>query len=206
MVTADTNGVLLSPINLWHAAATNDTKFSNAVNSVVVISGGSGTNMTNITIYSSASNLVNILIEALIGQTNASLQIKNTNGNTGLVYYPNTGRLGVGTNNPQTTLHVLGNTTVTDFLNPLSDLTGQIGNLSGPRWRAIHAGGVTITNGMVNAANGVTTLNLTASGNVLTTTNAAPTSVTVGITAPDVWFQMKDIQSRLFYIPAYTNH
>lgn len=60
--------------------------------------------------------------------------------------------------------------------------------------------------------NGIIQTNLSVGGVTTSTngiaipTNAAPTSVTVGTTAPDMWFQIKNIAGQTWFVPAYTNH
>lgn len=41
---------------------------------------------------------------------------------------------------------------------------------------------------------------------VMIPTNTAPTSVTVGTTAPDRWLRFADLQGNFWYVPAWTNH
>jgi hypothetical protein len=37
-------------------------------------------------------------------------------------------------------------------------------------------------------------------------TNAAPTAVTIGVTAPDHWFIIKNLSGNQYFVPAWTNH
>lgn len=42
--------------------------------------------------------------------------------------------------------------------------------------------------------------------NIWTSTNVAPTSVTIGVTAPDSWIQIRDLSGNLRWSPVWTNH
>jgi hypothetical protein len=80
---------------------------SNAIASV----DGTGSN----TVFSTAAATdVAVLITPHIGDTNDALRISNTNPAAAPVVAvrPNTGRVGINTNNPQTALHVQGDATV----------------------------------------------------------------------------------------------
>lgn len=63
------------------------------------------------------------------------------------------------------------------------------------------SGTLQVTSGNSNYIGGTTTIT-----NIWTSTNTAPTTVTIGTTAPDRWIQIRDLSGNLYWTPAWTNH
>lgn len=63
-----------------------------------------------------------------------------------------------------------------------------------------------VSDGAGNLANPTNNMRFPGSGSVMLPTNAAPTSVTIGVTAADKWFVIKDDAGVPHFVPGWLNH
>lgn len=142
--------------------------------------------------------VVSIFIVALADTFVQSSLYINPNGTSTLTFTKED-----GTPISMFTTNAAGELSLTNFLdNVVLDFdSGLTLRTSSMKWslgingNAFFNGQVTATNGFSGPANALRYI-----------TNTAPTGVTVGTTAPDRWILIYDIDSRTFYVPAWTNH
>lgn len=121
LASSPTSGVSLANFNL--------TQFETNSAGVHVRSGAL---LTNLILRTGASNTTQLTIGAFIGQTNHALIVQNTNSGAqnALVVYPNTSRVGIGTNVPGASLDVQGSGILSGNLSIVGNVTGAVATVT----------------------------------------------------------------------------